>query len=118
MNQSLFDLLSEEINLSTYSEISSYEELWAQSRKSPYKFPGIFKQIRNLFLSQVSSGQGYRIRTDLNGFGSFKNVRPGLYFLAGTASLGTVGVTWNVPVYLRDGTNKTSLTLSNASWRE
>ena len=118
LNQSLFDLLSEEINLSTYSEISSYEELWAQSRKSPYKFPGIFKQIRNLFLSQVSSGQGYRIRTDLNGFGSFKNVRPGLYFLAGTASLGTVGVTWNVPVYLRDGTNKTSLTLSNASWRE
>ncbi len=118
LDQSLFDLLNQEIDIAKYSGISSFEELWAQSRKSPYRFPGIYKQIRNRFLSQTSSGHGYRARTDLNGFGSFRNVRPGLYFLVGTASLGTVGVTWNVPVYLRDGTNKTSLTLSNASWRE
>jgi len=118
LDQSLFDLLNQEIDIAKYSGISSFEELWAQSRKSPYRFPGIYKQIRNRFLSQTSSGHGYRARTDLNGSGNFKNVRPGLYFLVGTASLGTVGVTWNVPVYLRDGTNKTSLTLSNASWRE
>jgi hypothetical protein len=118
LDQSLFDLLNQEIDISKYSGISSFEELWAQSRKSPYRFPGIYKQIRNRFLSQTSSGHGYRARTDLNGSGNFRNVRPGLYFLVGTASLGTVGVTWNVPVYLRDGTNKTSLTLSNASWRE
>ncbi len=118
LDQSLFDLLNQEIDMAKYPGISSFEELWAQSRKSPYRFPGIYKQIRNRFLSQTSSGHGYRARTDLNGFGSFRNVRPGLYFLVGTASLGTVGVTWNVPVYLRDGTNKTSLTLSNASWRE
>ena len=118
LDQSLFDLLNQEIDIAKYSGISSFEELWAQSRKSPYRFPGIYKQIRNRFLSQTSSGHGYRARTDLNGSGNFRNVRPGLYFLVGTASLGTVGVTWNVPVYLRDGTNKTSLTLSNASWRE
>jgi hypothetical protein len=118
LDQSIFDLLSKEIDIAKFSEVSSFEELWAQARKSPYKFPGVFKQIRNRFLSQVSSGYGYRTRTDLNGFGNFKSVKPGLYFLVGTASLGTVGVTWNVPVYLREGTNKTSLTLSNASWRE
>ena len=118
LDQSVFDLLNQEIDIAKFSGISSFEELWAQARKSPYKFPGIYKQIRNRFLSQTTSGHGYRTRTDLNGFGNFKNVKPGLYFLVGTASLGTIGVTWNVPVYLRGGTNKTSLTLSNASWRE
>jgi len=30
--------------------------------------------------------------------------------------LGKVGVTWDVPVVLRTGSNKLSLTLANASW--
>lgn len=118
IDDSLFDLLSGELDISVFSGISSYDELWAKSRNNPYKFPSIYKRIRNLLLSKVSSNLGHRTRTDLNGFGQFEDVQPGLYFLIGTASLGTIGVTWNVPVYLRIGSNKTSLTLSNASWRE
>ena len=118
VENSLFDILSTNLDLAGFTEISSFEELWAKTRNNPYKFPGISKRIRNLIFAEVNSGSGQRTRTDLNGFGQFKNIKPGLYFLIGTASLGTVGVTWNVPVYLRKGTNKTSLTLSNASWRE
>jgi len=118
VENSLFDILSTNLDLAGFTEISSYEELWAKTRNNPYKFPGISKRIRNLIFAEVNSGSGHRTRTDLNGFGQFKKIKPGLYFLIGTASLGTIGVTWNVPVYLRKGSNKTSLTLSNASWRE
>ncbi len=118
LERSLFDILDEQLDIADYSGLSSYEELWAKARKNPYKFPGVAKRINSYLLAEVSNNSGYRTRTDLNGFARFEHVAPGLYFLVGTASLGTVGVTWNVPVYLRDGTNKTSLTLSNASWRE
>lgn len=118
VENSLFDILSANLDLAGFANISAYEELWAKARNNPYKFPGISKRIRNMIFTEVNRGSGHRTRTDLNGFGQFKKIQPGLYFLMGTASLGTVGVTWNVPVYLRKGSNKTSLTLSNASWRE
>jgi len=115
---SLYDTLIPVLEIEKYSNVSTFEELWAKARDNPYLFPGVSKVIRNTLLAKVTSGSAYRVRTDLNGFGQFKKISPGLYFLVGTASLGTVGVTWNVPVYLREGINKTSLTLSNASWRK
>ena len=49
--------------------------------------------------------------------GSLKeDLPPGKFFVVGTASLGTVGVTWSVPIQLKAGTNKLSLTLANAAW--
>lgn len=104
------------IFLSDYSSVSSFEELWAQSRKTPFMFPGLNKKIRSLLQTEVSEGRGYRVRTDLDGAASFENLPARSFNLVGTASLGIVGVTWNLSVRLLSGANKLSLTLANASW--
>ena len=64
----------------------------------------------------MNAGRGFRVRTDINGYASVSKLSIGDYFVVGTASLGKVGVTWNVPVKLKDDSNKISLTLSNSSW--
>lgn len=64
----------------------------------------------------VEDGQGQRIRTDINGAASLEGLPPGKFYVIGTASLGKVGVTWSVPVQLKTGANKLSLTLANATW--
>ena len=74
------------------------------------------KEIRNILIEQVSQGNGVRVRTDINGSSTVKNLDKAEYFVIGSASLGKVGVTWSVPVELDSGMNKLSLTLSNASW--
>ena len=56
--------------------------------------------------------------TDINGSAKVENLELGDYYIIGTASLGKIGVTWNVPVKLKGGPNKISLTLSNSSWSE
>jgi len=104
------------IFLSDYSSVSSFEELWAQSRKTPFMFPGLNKKIRSLLQTEVSEGRGYRVRTDLDGAASFENLPARSFNLVGTASLGIVGVTWNLSVRLLRGANKLSLTLANAAW--
>ena len=104
------------IFLSDYSSVSSFEELWAQSRKTPFMFPGLNKKIRSLLQTEVSEGRGYRVRTDLDGAASFENLPARSFNLVGTASLGIVGVTWNLSVRLLSGANKLSLTLANATW--
>ncbi|MEK9772873.1 MAG: hypothetical protein VW576_04855 [Opitutae bacterium] len=104
--------------LKDFPQVSSFEELWAQSRKSPFLFPGIYKRIRNVLLREVEQGNGHRVRTDIDGFAEFNNLSSGSFFLVGTAPVGKTGAVWNVPVLLRSGTNKTSLTLANANWRE
>ena len=104
------------IFLSDYSSVSSFEELWAQSRKTPFMFPGLNKKIRSLLQTEVSEGRGYRVRTDLDGAASFENLPVRSFNLVGTASLGIVGVTWNLSVRLLSGANKLSLTLDNAAW--
>jgi len=38
--------------------------------------------------------------------------------LVGTAPVGKVGAVWNIPIRLKTGYNKTSLTLANTNWRE
>ena len=108
----LFDV----IDLSSYTQISSYGELWARSRKNPFSYPNVLKTIRNALFEEVNAGRGFRVRTDINGYASVSNLSIGDYFVIGTASLGKVGVTWNVPVNLKDDSNKISLTLSNSSW--
>jgi len=45
-------------------------------------------------------------------------LRTGTHYLVGTAPVGKIGAVWNVPVRLKTGTNKTSLTLANANWSE
>ena len=118
-SRSFPDLLFDEVLfLKDFPQVDSFEELWAQSRKSPFVFPGIFKRIRNALLRQVEQGKGYRVRTDIDGFAQFRNLTPGSFYLIGTAAVGKIGAVWNVPVRLRSGTNKTSLTLTNATWRE
>jgi len=104
------------IFLSDYSSVSCFEELWAQSRKTPFLFPGLNKKIRSLLQTEVSEGRGYRVRTDLDGAASFENLPARSFNLVGTASLGIVGVTWNLSVRLLSGANKLSLTLANAAW--
>ena len=52
----------------------------------------------------------FGVRTDINGYASVSKLSIGDYFVVGTASLGKVGVTWNVPVKLKDDSNKISLT--------
>ena len=104
------------IFLSDYSSVSSFEELWAQSRKTPFMFPGLNKKIRSLLQTEVSEGRGYRVRTDLDGAASLENLPARSFNLVGTASLGIVGVTWNLSVRLLGGANKLSLTLANAAW--
>ena len=74
------------------------------------------KNIRSLLLKIVEGGQGYRVRTDINGSATLENLPVGKFFVVGTASLGKVGVTWSVPIQLTGGRNKLSLTLANAAW--
>ena len=100
------------------SPISSYSELWARARKTPFSYPNVLKTIRTALLEKVSAGKGARVRTDINGSAKVENLELGDYYIIGTASLGKIGVTWNVPVKLKSGPNKISLTLSNSSWSE
>ena len=104
------------IQLSDYSGVDTYAELWARSRKNSFLFPGVHKDIRSLLLDFIQNGNGQRIRTDVNGEGVVSGLSSGKYFVIGTASLGKVGVTWNVPVVLNNGNNKISLTLANCDW--
>ena len=102
--------------VSSSEKIDSYAELWAKARKNSFLYPNVQKKIRSLLLKIVEAGQGYRVRTDINGAAVLENLPPGKFFVVGTASLGTVGVTWSVPIQLKAGTNKLSLTLANAAW--
>ena len=102
--------------VSSAEKIDSYAELWAKARKNSFLYPKVHKKIRSLLLKVVEAGQGYRVRTDINGAATLENLPPGKFFVVGTASLGTVGVTWSVPIQLKSGTNKLSLTLANAAW--
>ena len=106
------------MKLEEFSGIDSFSELWARSRKNSFLFPNVQKKIRSLLLKLVESGQGYRVRTDINGAATLENLPVGKFFVVGTASLGRVGVTWSVPIQLNDGKNKLSLTLANAAWSE
>jgi hypothetical protein len=105
-----------DVYLTDYLPIESFEELWAQSRKTPFKYPGLQKRIRSLLQDEVSQGRGYRVRTDLDGAAVFNDLPARTFNLIGTASLGIVGVTWNLPIRLMAGSNKVSLTLANSSW--
>ena len=119
ISQSFPDLLFDGgVFLKDFPQVSSFEELWAKARKTPFSYPGVYKRIRNLLLEQVEKGKGYRIRTDIDGFAHFTNLINGSYYLIGTAPVGKIGAVWNVPVRLKSGTNKTSLTLANANWSE
>ena len=102
--------------VSSTEKIDSYAELWAKARKNSFLYPKVQKNIRSLLLKIVEAGQGYRVRTDINGAATLENLPPGKFFVVGTASLGTVGVTWSVPIQLKSGSNKLSLTLANAAW--
>jgi regulator of replication initiation timing len=104
------------IELNNYSEIDTYAELWARSRKNAFLFPDIHKKIRSLLLDFEDKGEGKRIRTDVDGSASISGIKTGKYYVIGTAALGKVGVTWSVPVTLNPGNNKISLTLANCSW--
>ena len=106
------------LKLEEFSGIDSHAELWARSRKNSFLFPNVQKKIRSLLLKLVEGGQGYRVRTDINGAAALENLPVGKFFVVGTASLGRVGVTWSVPIQLKDGKNKLSLTLANAAWSE
>lgn len=104
------------INLADFSGIDSYAELWARARKNSFLYPNVQKNVRSLLMKLVEDGQGQRIRTDINGAASLEGLPPGKFYVIGTASLGKVGVTWSVPVQLKTGANKLSLTLANAAW--
>ena len=104
------------IELKDYSNIDTYAELWARSRKNAFLFPDVNKKIRALLLDFEDNGDGKRIRTDVDGSASISGFKKGKYYIIGTASLGKVGVTWSVPVSLNPGNNKISLTLANCSW--
>jgi len=106
------------LDISAYPTIATYSELWARSRKNSFLFPGMQKKFRALLLDLVEGGKGMRVRTNIDGFATVDNLNSGKYFVVGTASLGTVGVTWSVPVILSPGTNKLSLTLENAAWSQ
>ena len=106
------------MKLEEFSGIDSFSELWAKARKNSFLYPNVQKKIRSLLLKLVEGGQGYRVRTDINGAASLENLPVGKFFVVGTASLGRVGVTWSVPIQLNDGKNKLSLTLANAAWSE
>jgi hypothetical protein len=102
-----------------YKNISSHAELWAQSRKYPFRYPDLQKDIRKTLLDSIDDEKspGRRIRTDIDGnSGAITSLVAGSYFIIGTASLGQVGVTWSVPVNVKSGRNKVSLTIANASW--
>ena len=104
------------IKLEEFSNISTYSELWARSRKNAFLFPGVQKTIRTALLSLVEKGEGRRVRTDVDGAAEIIGLEKGRYYVIGTASLGKVGVTWSVPISLKSGSNKISLTLANCSW--
>ena len=118
MDEMLRDLSDLKPFLTPEGPITSYSELWARSRKTPFTYPNVLKTIRTALLEKVSAGKGARIRTDINGSAKIENLDQGDYYIIGTASLGKIGVTWNVPVKLKGGPNKISLTLSNSSWSE
>ena len=119
VSNSLTELLFEEgFFLKDYPQVSSFEELWAKARKSPFSYPGVYKRIRNILLEQVEQGKGHRIRTDIDGFAEFKNIVPASYYLLGTAPVGKIGAVWNNPIRLKSGSNRTSLSLANANWRD
>ena len=104
------------LSLEKFQGISSFAELWARSRENPFLYPNTQKTIRAALLANVEKGVGKRVRTDVDGFAKLNNLRTGKHFIIGTATLGKVGVTWNVPVSLRSGSNKVSLTLANSAW--
>jgi hypothetical protein len=104
------------IKLEEFSSINTYSELWARSRKNAFLFPGVQKTIRTALLSLVERGDGRRVRTDVDGAAEIIGLEKGRYYVIGTASLGKVGVTWSVPISLKSGSNKISLTLANCSW--
>ncbi|MDG1139746.1 MAG: hypothetical protein P8N49_09545 [Opitutales bacterium] len=117
LNTNLDSILSAgNLNLSEFSALESFSELWARSRKNSFLYPKLQKNIRTLLLSEVEKGNGRRVRTDINGSASISGINKGNYFIIGTAALGKIGVTWNVPIVLDQGVNKVSLTLANASW--
>ena len=104
------------IELSDYPKIDSYSELWARSRKNPFLYPNIQKKIRTILLNEVNIAKGKRIRTDIDGAGTIPELNIGEYYVIGSAALGKIGVTWNVPINITSGLNKLSLTLANSSW--
>jgi len=102
-----------------YKNITSFAELWAQSRKYPFRYPDLQKEIRKALLDSIDDEKslGRRIRTDIDGNSDeISGLATGNYYIIGTASLGQVGVTWSVPVKVKSGRNKVSLTIANASW--
>lgn len=102
-----------------YKNITSHAELWAQSRKYPFRYPDLQKDIRKALLDSIDDekSSGRRIRTDIDGNSDeIRSLATGSYYIIGTASLGQVGVTWSVPVKVKSGRNKVSLTIANASW--
>jgi hypothetical protein len=102
-----------------YKDIENHAELWAQSRKYPFRYPDLQKKIRKALLDSISDekSSGRRIRTDIDGnSGAIRDLAAGSYYIIGTASLGQVGVTWSLPVKIETGRNKVSLTIANASW--
>ena len=101
-----------------YPGVSSHAELWARCRKDPFRFANLQKQIRETLLNHVESNGGRRIRTDIDGRSEeIKEVVAERHYVIGTATLGKVGVTWDVPVSITSGKHTNlSLTLANASW--
>jgi regulator of replication initiation timing len=102
-----------------YKNIENHAALWAQSRKYPFRYPDLQKDIRKTLLDSIDDEKspGRRIRTDIDGnSGAITGLAAGSYYIIGTASLGQVGVTWSVPVKVKSGRNKVSLTIANASW--
>lgn len=117
VNQNLNSILSDgEISLLDFPSIDSYSELWAKSRKNSFLYPDLQKKIRSLLISEVENGRGKRVRTDINGSAMVSSIPKGNFYIIGTAALGKIGVTWNVPIKLDQGVNRVSLTLANASW--
>jgi len=104
------------VSLKDFSSVESYSELWARARKNSFLYPNLQKKIRSLLIAEVDNGRGKRVRTDINGSAIVPEIVKGNYFIIGTAALGKVGVTWNLPVNLNQGLNRVSLTLANASW--
>ena len=104
------------IDLAKYPNIASHSELWARSRKNSFLYPGVHARLRTLLLDYVDNDKGFRVRTDVDGSAVVSGLKEGNYFVIGTASLGKIGVTWDVDVVLNLGINKISLTLANCSW--
>ena len=84
--------------------------------QNPYLYQNAQKNIRNVLLDLIEDGKGRRIRTDVDGYAKIADMKAGSFFITGTATLGKVGVTWDVPVRLVSGNNKISLTLENSAW--